>query len=193
MLRIVGGEYSSRRINTLPGGEQTRPTADRVRENIFNILQTSVPNSHVLDLFSGTGAMGIEALSRGAKHCDFVEQNKDAAKLIQSNLDLLKVPPDRYRIFQSDASQFLQLGKETRYCVDRFYDLVFADPPYQSVWYAKALQEVFGSELCSKNCILCIEMDRYTELIGQEHESWFRLTRKKYGKTCLEIWTNSKD
>jgi 16S rRNA (guanine(966)-N(2))-methyltransferase RsmD len=196
VLRIVGGKFRSRRIHTLVDNLSTRPTADRIRENIFNILQSKIENASVLDLFSGTGAMGIEALSRGAKSCVFVESNPTAAKLIHSNLELLQIPSSQYKVFCKEVSHFLAASASTPIASSNSifepYEIVFADPPYNSTWYSNAIEEVFTSNQCSKNCTVCIEMNMYTDLEAQENETWKRIAQKKYGKTRLELWTQQE-
>ncbi|MES1248745.1 MAG: 16S rRNA (guanine(966)-N(2))-methyltransferase RsmD [Actinomycetota bacterium] len=117
-MRIISGSRRGHRIEA-PPGHGTRPTSDRVRENVFNILG-SVEDGTVLDLYAGSGAMGLEALSRGAAHAVFVERDADAVRAIERNLDKLKL---RATVLRQDAMAVL--ATETRK-----YDLVFVDPPY---------------------------------------------------------------
>ena len=122
MLRIIAGEFKGRRLKA-PNGRTVRPTADRVKEAWFSILQQSIPDARVLDLFAGSGALGFEALSRGAVAVDFVETHKASLAAIRDNADLLDVAA-RITIHRSDAMRFaerLQPGA---------YDVAFADPPY---------------------------------------------------------------
>ena len=134
MLRIIAGEFKGRRLKT-PAGRSVRPTGDRVKEAWFSILQQSIPDARVLDLFAGSGALGFEALSRGAIAVDFVEQHRASLAAIRDNIASLKVEP-RVTIHRSDAMRFaerLQPGA---------YDVAFADPPYAS-GDAQALAELF--------------------------------------------------
>ena len=122
MLRIIAGEFKGRRLKT-PAGRTVRPTGDRVKEAWFSILQQSIPDARVLDLFAGSGALGFEALSRGAVAVDFVEQQQASLAAIRDNAASLSVQP-RVTIHRSDAMRFaerLQPGA---------YDVAFADPPY---------------------------------------------------------------
>jgi 16S rRNA (guanine966-N2)-methyltransferase len=125
-MRIVGGEYRGRPL-AAPKSSAIRPTTDRTRESLFNILSHSYPESldgtRVLDLFSGTGALGIEALSRGARFCLFVEESAEGRGLLRENAEALSLQ-GKTRIFRRDATD---LGPAA--AVDPF-DLVFADPPY---------------------------------------------------------------
>ena len=124
MLRIIAGEFKGRRLKA-PAGRTVRPTGDRVKEAWFSILQQSIPDARVLDLFAGSGALGLEALSRGAAQVDLVENHKTSLAAIRDNVASLQVEP-RVTIHRSDAMRFaerLPAGS---------YDVAFADPPYAS-------------------------------------------------------------
>ena len=125
-MRIVGGEYRGRPL-AAPKSSAIRPTSDRTRESLFNILSHSYPESldgtRVLDLFSGTGALGIEALSRGARYCLFVEESAEGRGLVRENAEAFSLQ-GKTRIFRRDATDLGPAGP-----IDPF-DLVFADPPY---------------------------------------------------------------
>ena len=120
-LRIIGGEWRSRQLPILDV-DGLRPTTDRVRETVFNWLSFDVPAARCLDLFCGSGALGLEALSRGAKECTFVELNKQVAQQIQRNLATLNA--HNGQVIQADALRFLQQPNEP-------YDLIFLDPPFR--------------------------------------------------------------
>jgi len=124
VVRIIGGEHKRRQLKVLdrPG---LRPTPDRVRETLFNWLAPVLPGARVLDLFAGSGVLGLEALSRGAGWCDLVEKDGGAARLLQANLELLRLTP-RARVHHQDAQSFL------RHLPARPYDAIFLDPPYAS-------------------------------------------------------------
>ena len=133
-IRIIAGELGGRRIKT-PGTDKVRPTADRVREAWFSILQGAIPGARVLDLFAGSGALGFEALSRGAVSVDFVEKHAASFAIIRDNAATLNVA-DQVTIHRADAIRFaerLQPGA---------YDVAFADPPY-ATGDAARLVEVF--------------------------------------------------
>jgi len=122
LLRIIAGEFKGRRLKT-PAGRTVRPTGDRVKEAWFSILQQSIPDARVLDLFAGSGALGFEALSRGAVSVDFVEQSKASLAAIRDNATTLNVG-DRVTIHRSDALRFAERLQPAQ------YDVAFADPPY---------------------------------------------------------------
>jgi 16S rRNA (guanine966-N2)-methyltransferase len=125
VITIIGGEFKNRRLKT-PAGDKVRPTASRVREAWFSILQRTLRGARVLDLYAGSGALGLEALSRGASRADFVEVHRNSLAALKANLKSLKVE-DRTTIHRVDALKFaeqLQPGQ---------YDVAFADPPYANV------------------------------------------------------------
>jgi 16S rRNA (guanine966-N2)-methyltransferase len=122
MLRIIAGEFKGRRLKA-PAGRLVRPTADRVKEAWFSILQQAIPDARVVDLFAGSGALGFEALSRGARVVDFVEKATASLAAIHDNAKVLKVE-DRVTIHRMDAMRFAQRLQPDA------YDVAFADPPY---------------------------------------------------------------
>ena len=126
-MRIISGTLRGRVLKS-PSGNKTRPTSDRLRETLFNVLQTKIDSdTRFLDLCAGTGAIGIEALSRGARFATFVDKSRRACALIEENLDLLAVPEDQTEIFQSSADDFLRRQDGD----SEGWDIVFYDPPYQ--------------------------------------------------------------
>jgi 16S rRNA (guanine(966)-N(2))-methyltransferase RsmD len=120
-MRVIAGEFKGRRL-AAPTWAGLRPTSDKLRETLFNVLAPRVPAARVIDGFAGTGAIGIEALSRGASHVSFVERDPRAARLIRENLDRCAVRPDRYVIIRGD---FLAM-----HATEPRADLVLLDPPY---------------------------------------------------------------
>ena len=122
MIRIIAGEFKGRRLKT-PAGDKTRPTADRVREAWFSILQRSVRGARVLDLYAGSGALGFEALSRGAVTADFVEVHRLALAALKANIKTLHLD-DRTAVHKVDALRFAEQLHPGQ------YDVAFADPPY---------------------------------------------------------------
>ena len=126
-LRIIGGEWRSRRVS-FPDIDGLRPTLDRVRETVFNWLQSNCPNSYVIDLFAGSGALGLEALSRGAQHAIFVERHPQAASALSQNLHTLNAT--QAQVIQTDAVQWLiSTAGQTALANST---LVFLDPPFHS-------------------------------------------------------------
>ena len=163
-MRIVAGELRGRKI-VAPVGDKTRPTTDMAREAIFNALTSMevVIGARILDLFAGSGALGIEALSRGAKHCTFIERDKDALASLQENIKKLKLE-DRTTIVRGDAKA--GLSKYTN------IDLVLADPPYDFADWKQVLDQI------SANLVVA-ESDR--EITGVA--GWESTRAKRYGRT----------
>jgi len=120
-MRVIGGEFRSRRLKSLPGIE-TRPTPDRLREALFNVVAPVIADAVFLDAYAGTGAVGIEALSRGARKCIFVEKNRAAVEVIRENLAALEIG-NRAEVFTGKVIQVIERVKA---------DIVFLDPPYEA-------------------------------------------------------------
>lgn len=176
-LRIIGGQWRGRRLSfpLLPG---LRPTPDRVRETLFNWLNSRLPGSRCLDLFAGSGALGLEALSREAAQVDFVEQAKPAANAIRSALELLEAG-GRGRVHQADAGTFIRKPPAAP------YDLIFLDPPFHQGWLDRILP-LLGPDRIAPEGRIYVEH----EVEGGEPqwpEAWTRLREKRAGQVayCL--------
>lgn len=133
-MRVIGGEFRSRRLQSMPGTD-VRPTSDRLRETLFNILTPAIAGAAFVDAYAGTGAVGIEALSRGARHVVFIEKNREAVNLIRGNLEALKIG-GRARVIHGSTA--LYLGKTHG-------DIVFIDPPYPKEHEYRAAMEAIGA------------------------------------------------
>ena len=147
-MRVITGLARGRKLLE-PMGMETRPTTDRVKEGIFSSIQFEVEGRRVLDLFGGTGQMGIEALSRGAAHCTFVELHKPAVGIIRENLMRTDLT-DRAQVIQGDALAFLSRCRET-------FDLIFLDPPYGSDLLKKAVEMITTIDIVSEHGIMICE------------------------------------
>ena len=147
-MRVITGIARGRRLKE-PSGMETRPTADRVKEGIFSSIQFEVEGRKVLDLFGGTGQMGIEALSRGATHCTFVDLQKQAVAIIRENVNSTGFA-DQSTVIQGDALAFLSRCREK-------FDLIFLDPPYDSGLLEKAMELITTIDIVSENGIIVCE------------------------------------
>lgn len=148
-MRVISGTARGKTLLPVPG-MSTRPTTDRVKENIFNLIQGEIRGARVLDLFAGTGQMGIEALSRGAASCDFVDHDRAALAVLRRNLEGARVA-DRARVQQADFSAFLQKTRAGA------YDVVFLDPPYGGKLLNEALFAAERFDILAENGIMVCE------------------------------------
>ncbi|MBP1758652.1 MAG: rRNA ((966)-N(2))-methyltransferase RsmD [Firmicutes bacterium] len=147
-MRVITGTARGRKLKELTGME-VRPTTDRVKEAVFSIIQFDIEGRRVLDLFGGTGQMGIEALSRGAAHCTFVDIRRESVQLIRENLSHTELS-DKAEVVQSDYLAYLTRSRDT-------FDVVFLDPPYDGEIIKKALQTITRIDKISENGIIICE------------------------------------
>lgn len=173
-MRIGSGSLRGRTIKA-PHGETTRPTSDRAREGIFNVLKhahwaPSLEGAHIADLFAGSGALGIEALSHAAQSCDFYENSKDGVLALKHNIEALGLS-QKARIFGQDATQLPIEGAA--------YDIVFMDPPYFSGLGEQCLERFSLGQRLSKNAIIVFERNRSEGIFTSS--LWEVCNRKIYG------------
>jgi 16S rRNA (guanine966-N2)-methyltransferase len=177
-VRIVGGNLGGRVLRA-PAGASTRPTSEKVREAVFNILG-SVAGSHVLDLFAGTGALGIEALSRDAAHATFIDTARPAVAAIRDNLRALDLA-DRATVIAGDA-----VASAARHAPAAPWQLVFVDPPYRSDLAVRAVAALPAAHL-APGAMIVIEHDRHNappEALG----SLLRTDQRRYGDTLISFF-----
>ena len=177
-MRVITGKARGVQLKT-PEGMLTRPTTDRVKEALFSIIQFEVPGARVLDLFGGTGQLGIEALSRGAKSAVFTDAREDACRLIRENLKRTRLEQDA-KVIRSDYLDYL-----TR-CKDKF-DIIILDPPYAEVFLENALKRITEIDILESNGIIVAERPVGKEL-PWEFEGYVRSKDYKYGKTLLTVY-----
>ena len=175
-MRVISGIRRGLKLKP-PEGENTRPTTDRVKEAVFNIIQTHIPANRVLDLFAGSGALGIEALSRRSEHCVFVERSRTAYELVKYNLELSKLL-ESAELVLSDALAYLGTAKEP-------FDIIFLDPPYNKGMLEPVLDEIGSRGLLERGGVIVAE----TEKNGEEalHPGFDTLRRSVYGKTVITV------
>jgi 16S rRNA (guanine966-N2)-methyltransferase len=175
-VRVIAGTYRGRTLKA-PAGANTRPTSDRVREALFSILAARTPEARVLDLFAGSGALGLEALSRGAVNVTFVDDNRAAIAAIKSNLNALQAVA---QVRQSDALRFLNTASSD----GAQYDLVFLDPPYRHAErLAQPLSEALPAVL-APGAVAVAESDRRAPIALDLplHDE------RRYGDTLIRIY-----
>src|SRR5689334_8579865 len=177
-MRVIAGKFKGRNLKS-PPSMQVRPTSDRLRETLFNVISARVPDSRFLDLCAGSGAVGIEALSRGAAHATFVDRSRRSCQLIEANLELCQVPENQRDIYCSEASEFLKQAGEK-------WDLVFLDPPYNTD-YTRILQLLGTSPVLNDDGLLVVEHHHKTDL--PETTGNLRRTRiLKQGDSSLSFY-----
>ena len=157
-MRIITGKYRGRKLET-PFGNEIRPTSDKVKESIFNILMYDIEDAVCVDLFAGTGNLGLEALSRGASKCWFCDNERNSVDIIKKALKR----------------------------IDEKVDIVFLDPPYHDGLYEKAIEQIDMLDLLTDVGIIVAEHEKMTDL--PEHIGGLKLFKhKKYGKICLSLY-----
>jgi len=162
-MRIIAGTFRSRQLKSLKG-VALRPTSDKLRETLFNVLGELVVDARFVDLFAGTGAVGIEALSRGARETIFVEKHPPAVVLIKKNLESLEIR-NGARVLKSDALQALKELAEAPMAANARIDMLFLDPPYaEGGQYANVLKFLGGANLLAENAVVIAEHQRSLDL-----------------------------
>ncbi len=173
MLRVIGGVFRSRKIKEV-GSEKTRPTTDRNKEALFNTLGQFFDGGHMLDLFAGSGALGIEAISRGIEHVDFVDNYLVACKTIRENCESLGIM-GHATILKQDCFAYLNQ-------TEKVYDLIIADPPYALRKYDELLERIVSRQLIANNGIIVFEAEKNTEL-PEVYGAWKMYKHKIFGTT----------
>ena len=177
-MRVITGKARGVALKT-PEGLTTRPTADRVKEALFSIINFDIPDAEVLDLFGGTGQLGIEALSRGAKRAVFVDAGDAACKLIKENLRRTKLE-GQGSVVRSDYLQYLSRCREK-------FSIVFLDPPYAEEFLENSLKKLSEIDILKSNGIIVCERPLGKEL-SWEIPGFTRSKDYKYGKTLLTLY-----
>ena len=177
-MRVISGKARGVVLKT-PEGMQTRPTADRVKEALFSILQFDLPGTKVLDLFGGTGQLGIEAISRGAKSAVFVDAAEAPCKLIKENLRRAKMENEG-RVVRSDYLQYLSQCKET-------FDIIFLDPPYAEVFLENAIKKISEIDILQSGGIIVSERP-VEKALNLEIDGFSRSKDYKYGRTFVTLY-----
>jgi 16S rRNA (guanine(966)-N(2))-methyltransferase RsmD len=178
-MRVITGKARGIRLKE-PATMDIRPTTDMVKESVFNIIQYDLEGRTVLDLFAGTGQLGIEALSRGCVSCVFIDENAAAIKLIRENLEKTKL--EGGRVIQAEALKFLE-GKER-------FDIIFLDPPYSTGLLEKSLKKVTEFDKLNTGGIIVCENLR-PEALLDFGEPYRKLKSYRYGKIYITIYTKN--
>ncbi len=184
-MRIIAGKYRGRKLKS-PPSLQTRPTSDRLRETLFNILARRIQGARFLDLCAGSGAVGIEALSRGAAHVTFVDRSRKMYALIETNLKALNVSDDEIEVVSREALEFLRRRAEKK---EAAFDVIFFDPPY-SMDYEAVLDYVgeHATRMLAESGVMIVEHHRKKDL-KEEFGALQRCRMLKQGDSCLSFYS----
>lgn len=171
-MRVISGSSGGTSLIP-PKNDKIRPTSDKIKEAVFGALQFDIAGKDILDLFSGSGSLGIEALSRGADSCTFVDKSKESIKLTEANLEKTKLTSNA-KVILSDCSIFLKSCKSS-------YDIIFIDPPYRLNLYSSVLNDINENGVLKKGGIIVLESEGQVE----NYEPYEAYKIKKYGITTI--------
>ena len=180
-MRVITGTARGKHLKELPGMD-TRPTTDRVKESLFNVIQFDIEGRRVLDLFAGTGQLGIECLSRGAAFCDFVDSAPAAMKIVKENVTACRMA-DRAAFHQKDFSVFLKTVRDK-------YGLIFLDPPYLSGSLERALEIIAAIDIVTGNGIIVCETP-VEQTLPELPGPYEKTGEYRYGKIKLTLYRRS--
>jgi 16S rRNA (guanine966-N2)-methyltransferase len=184
-VRIIAGKYRGRNLKS-PPSLQVRPTSDRLRETLFNVLAPRIEDARFLDLCAGSGAVGIEALSRDASHVTFVDKSRKMCALVEANLDLCRVPEEQTEVIQSETADYLSRSFKKKTMA---WDIVFFDPPYATDYLP--VIKVFGQntrELLAPDGLLIVE-HHHKNGLPDEVGSIIRSRILKQGDSALSFFS----
>ena len=179
-MRIIAGTARSLPLKTIEGLE-TRPTTDKIKETLFNMLQNDVPGCYFLDLFAGSGQIGLEAISRGALYAVFIENNRKAAKCIEDNIACTKFTKES-RLLTTDVISGIS-SLEGKYT----FDIIFMDPPYNHEFETRVLEYLSSSPMVTEDTLIIIEASKETDFDWLS-DAGFHMIKEKVYKTNKHIF-----
>lgn len=182
-MRIISGEYKGRPLKAVPG-DDTRPTTDKVKESLFNIIGPYFSGGFCLDLFAGSGGLGIEAVSRGMTHAILSEKNRKAVQVIHRNIEMTK-EAERFTVFPGDSRR--NIAKFASVLKDDYFKLVFIDPPYAAEKTEADIKALIDQNLVNDETVFVCEMDKKNELPA-EIGPYQKVKRVLYGTIAIEIF-----
>jgi len=180
-MRVISGTAKGHKLKSLDG-MATRPTADKIKESLFNILLPIISDTYVLDLFAGTGSIGIEALSRGAEFAVFIDKNPSAVKIIRENLIHTKLQ-DKSKIYNADYKKYIN----NIYDGERAFDIIFIDPPYNKGLIIPAMQLIGEKKLLSPDGLIVVEHGK-EENIPEQIGDFKAIRKQDYGRTIITFY-----
>lgn len=177
-MRIISGKARGTKLYTLDG-TATRPTLDRVKESLFNIIQNDIEDSTVLDLFSGSGAIGLEFLSRGAKRAVLCDSSKDAIKIIKQNVQKTHFE-EKVEVYNMEFTKLVERLQNQK------FDIIYIDPPYDTDFIKISLEKIIEYELVNENTKIIVETDDETRILNQIEKMDVEITdKRKYGRATI--------
>ena len=181
-MRIISGDLKGRRLNT-PRDNSIRPTTDKVKEAIFNMVMPHIEDAMVIDLFSGTGNLGLEAISRGAKHCTFGDKARESLQLTKENIKYCQVE-DQTTLISGDFERILERISEKA-------DIIFLDPPYKEGLVESCLEKISELDLLSEEGVLVIEHGK-REILADSIGLFVKIKEKRYGTILVSLFAHAK-
>ena len=177
-MRIISGKARGTKLYTLDG-TATRPTLDRVKESLFNIIQNDIEDSTVLELFSGSGAIGLEFLSRGAKRAVLCDSSKDAIKIIKQNVQKTHFE-EKVEVYNMEFTKLVERLQNQK------FDIIYIDPPYATDFIKISLEKIIEYELVNENTKIIVETDDETRILNQIEKMDVEITdKRKYGRATI--------
>lgn len=177
-MRIIGGSARGTKLYTLSGLE-TRPTLDRVKESIFNIIQTSIPDADVLDLFAGSGAIGLEMLSRGARKVVLCDKSRNAIEVINKNIEKTHME-EKVELYNTDFKLCIEKVKNKK------FDLIYLDPPYNTNYIIESLKLITKFQILNEEGIIILETDDEARILKEIENIDVEIKdKRKYGRASI--------
>ena len=187
-MRVIAGKYKGRKLNS-PDDSSVRPTTDKAKEALFSILTNEIYGARVLDLFAGTGGLGIEALSRGASYCLFADSSRRSLDLIRSNLAHCAVEEET-RVAAGDYAKVLKnLARRIEDGLEEPFDIILLDPPYDAGYLNKAFRLIAEGGILAEDGLIVAEHRKHEEL-PEVLYGFTRTKERRYGVVKLSIYTN---
>jgi len=185
-MRIISGKARGTKLYTLEG-ENTRPTLDRVKESIFNIIQSQIEGAKILDLFAGSGAIGLEFLSRGAEKAVLCDKSKDAINIIKKNVEKTHFQ-NNVQIYNIDFENCLEKIKNEQ------FDIIYLDPPYATEYIIKSLKKIINLNIAKEESLIIIETDDEQRILKEIENIDIKIVdKRKYGRATIIFLSLKKE
>ena len=185
-MRIISGKARGTKLYTLEG-ENTRPTLDRVKESVFSIIQSEIEGAQILDLFAGSGAIGLEFLSRGAQKAVLCDKSKEAVNIIKKNIEKTHMEQET-QVFNTDFEKCLEKLKNEQ------FDIIYVDPPYETNYILKSLEKIIKLNIAKEECLIIIETDDEQRIEKEIKNIDVEIVdKRKYGRATIIFLSLKKE